>query len=213
MAKTFWDAVYTNIPIDNIPWQLAQADWFSELLTSKTLKGKSALDSGCGTGTKTIQLAQAGFERVVGIDIAEKAISYALANAEKAHISDKVSFVTGDVTGSTALGDETFDFVLDWATLHCLELEERPAYIDNILAHTHEGSHLLLRVFANADHSSDDYFVDTVAGESTKIYLFDIDAVTELFEKHFEIVRTNRSRARTKTGRTFNEYLLRRRPE
>ncbi len=57
VQQNFWDDIYENTPLTDIPWQLTQADWFGELLDEGVLTGETALDLGCGTGIKSIRLA------------------------------------------------------------------------------------------------------------------------------------------------------------
>ncbi|MFA5926580.1 MAG: hypothetical protein WCT32_02175 [Patescibacteria group bacterium] len=49
---------YSTVPLDQIPWQRTQADWSRHLVDGGTIKGKTALDLGCGTGKKSIYLAE-----------------------------------------------------------------------------------------------------------------------------------------------------------
>ncbi|PJE75534.1 hypothetical protein COV04_04495 [Candidatus Uhrbacteria bacterium CG10_big_fil_rev_8_21_14_0_10_48_11] len=76
MTKDFWDEFY-NQPLEHIPWQGTQADWFQELVDKEVLVGKSAIDVGCGTGAKTRYLARHGSHEVLGFDISPKAIALA----------------------------------------------------------------------------------------------------------------------------------------
>ena len=63
--NTFWDKYYQK-PLDEIPWQNTQADWFKELVDGGEISDNSALDLGCGTGKKSIYLAQkGGFKKVL----------------------------------------------------------------------------------------------------------------------------------------------------
>lgn len=209
MTKSFWDAMYEDTPLKQIPWQLTQADWFSELLDSGVITGKTALDLGCGTGAKSIQLAKAGFKKIVGVDIAPKAIEYAKANAEKAGVSSQTEFVQANATDLSFLGDKKFDFVLDWASLHCIPASKRQNYVDGIVTHADKDSTLLLRVFAK--DGTADSFIDDRGIAKTTIYTFDDDMINNLFGQHFEIVKTNNSKPRTHAARSFDEYLMRRR--
>lgn len=89
MDIKFWENFY-KLPIEKIPWQQTQFDWFKKLVDNGTIKGNSALDLGCGTGIKSIYLAKSGFKRIVGIDIAPQAIEYAKENATR-----KASIISG----------------------------------------------------------------------------------------------------------------------
>jgi len=101
---------YRNTPLEKIPWNKTQADYFLKILNSgKSGEGK-ALDLGCGIGAKSIALAKKGFS-VTGIDISPTAIQYAKENAKKEGV--KARFIAADATDLSFLKDEEFDFVLD----------------------------------------------------------------------------------------------------
>ena len=76
--------------------------------TRDDIIGKSVLDLGCGTGRLALGAAFLGAISVVGIDIDEAAIKAARTNSEQLKLSDKVQWVTGDI--STVVG--SFDTVL-----------------------------------------------------------------------------------------------------
>ncbi len=49
--KELWEKFYER-PLEQIPWQTVQSDWFKQLVDNNKIKGKTALDLGCGTGIK-----------------------------------------------------------------------------------------------------------------------------------------------------------------
>jgi len=61
-----------------------------ELLPS--IKGKVVIDYGCGYGFQTIELAQAGAARAIGVDINPEFLAAAAENAQKAGVADKCRF-------------------------------------------------------------------------------------------------------------------------
>ncbi|OGM20959.1 hypothetical protein A2771_04385 [Candidatus Woesebacteria bacterium RIFCSPHIGHO2_01_FULL_38_26b] len=208
MNNKTWDKFYKNVPLDEIPWQNTQADWFKELVDTRQIKGKTALDLGCGTGMKSIYLAKkGGFNKVVGVDISPTAINYARKNAEKKDLQDKVKFVAGNVTDLTFLRNRKFDFVLDWAVLHGIDKNERDKYIREIAKHTKEAGKLLLRVFAKPQGYKRSYFWDNISGK-VKIYIFDERTIKNLFTEYFSIIKENVSKPKTKNELIFREYLM-----
>ena len=88
--------------------------YFSEV------KGKSALDLGCGTGTTAFTLAKHGLA-TTGIDISETALEMGRDLARQQDL--EIQFVAGDVLNLKALERE-FDFIYDSHFLHCIVLEE-----------------------------------------------------------------------------------------
>ena len=211
MNSKTWDKFYKNVPLDEIPWQNTQADWFKELVDTRQIKGKAALDLGCGTGVKSIYLAKKGrFKKVVGVDISPTAINYARKNADKENLQDKVEFVTGDVTDLTFLRNQKFNFVLEWAVLHGIDKNEWDKYIREIAKHTKEAGKLLLRVFAKPRGYKKSYFWDDISGK-VKIYIFDERTIKNLFAEQFSIIKENVSKPKTKNELIFREYLMVRR--
>ena len=57
MKLAFWKRFY-ELPLDKIPWNRTQMDWFKELVDYGKISGTSAIDLGCGVGMKSIYLAK-----------------------------------------------------------------------------------------------------------------------------------------------------------
>ena len=179
-------------PIDKIPWHNTQFDWLNILIESNKIKGSSLLDLGCGTGKKSIFLAENGFERVIGIDIVQKAIEIARQNAIKAKVGDKCTFYQDDASELTAIKEnETFDLILDWANLHGVPKEKRQDYINIINKHSHKGTQLLLRTFTT---DTDEKFIEKeMDGAKITLSIFKENDIKKLFSE-FEIIKTNTSK-------------------
>lgn len=204
--KEFWNKFYQK-PLNEIPWQNTQADWFKELSDSGKISGKIALDLGCGTGMKSIYLAQQDkFEKIIGVDISARAIEVAKNNAQEADITN-CEFIEHDVTDWAYLSDKKFDFILDWANLHGIPKDKRREYVEGIANHTHLDSLLLLRCFSS--DTSDEYFIEKVDGEEGKIYLFKEEQIMSLFPD-FEVLQKHRSLPQTKGDYFFIEFLMKR---
>ena len=205
MNDSFWNKFY-NRPPNEIPWQNTQADWFKELVDIKVVNGKTALDLGCGTGMKSIYLAQYGFEEIIGIDIAPKAIEIAKQNAVKKEVSDICKFVTGDITNWNFIEkDKKFDLILDWAAIHCLPPDEMSSYAQKITNHSHKETLLLIRAFSS--ESEEGFFVENNEEVETNVYFLSISKIKKLFPE-FEILKHNKSLPRTKKGYFFIEVLM-----
>lgn len=208
--NNYWDIYYKTLPLNQIPWQKTQADYFKHLVDKKIISGKTALDLGCGTGKKSIYLVlKGGFEKVIGIDISPSAISYARKNARSEEVVNKVEFVANDVTDLNFLGKQTFDFILDWSVLHCLDPSKYVQYINGIVEHSHKGSLLTLRVFSKKGDNKN-FFIDSVAGETNRIYLFDNEMIKKLYSRYFTILEKKSSKPRIKDNLRFREYLMKR---
>ncbi len=108
---------YMGVPFFNIGGA-ASMDRLAELchIDEDTL----VLDVGCGTGGNSCYLAEKHGCRVVGIDIAEHMIKYAVKRAEALKLIDRVSFQVGDAYG-LELPEGGFDAVLTVFTSQFLE--------------------------------------------------------------------------------------------
>lgn len=115
-----------------------------EMIESGNLRGKRALDLGCGTGTNAIYLAQAGLD-VVGVDFSSKAIAVARVKANSAGV--KAEFHVGDVTRLEFLCDP-FDFVLDIGCFHSIEPSRRQPYAAGLARLTRPGALFMLYAFS-----------------------------------------------------------------
>lgn len=208
--NTFWDKYYEK-PLDEIPWQNTQADWFKELVDRGDISGNTALDLGCGTGKKSIYLAKhAGFKKVLGVDISEQAIKYAKANALANKVEKICAFICHDLKDWSFIPkEETFDFILDWAAIHCFSRDEIKSYSGNIARHCKPGGKFLVRSFASHDPDRKE-FTEEVEGIKSKISLL---TETELrgFFPRFRVISKNTSqpsKAKADAGFYFIELLM-----
>ncbi len=197
-----WEKYYSKTPLDKIPWQKTQADYFTKVIETRKIKTGLALDLGCGTGAKSIHLAKKGF-KVIGIDISETAIKYAKENAHKEKV--KINFIVADATDLNFLKDRKFDFVLDWANFHGIPKNKREKYINGIVKHTKKGGIFLLRCFGK-DETQKQFVVRPMS----IVYLSSEEDIKNLFSKYFKILETNRSKpfGKTSPSKRLNEYLM-----
>lgn len=204
MELDFWKKFY-NLPLEKIPWNQTQMDWFKELIDSGEISGTSAIDLGCGVGMKSIYLAQHVFGRVLGIDITPKAIDYAKANAKKHNTQGVTEFVVHDATDLEFLGEEKFDLVLDWANIHCLPIESRKNYAKQISKHVNPGeTKFLLRTFNNKKTDAKSFESDM----GGKVYFLSEEDIRDLFEPYFDVVKQNESEPFKLKDYVFDEYLM-----
>ena len=100
-----------------------------------------AVDLGCGSGSVSVELAEAGFE-VTGIDFSRVALRKARSAAMRRDLGqDRVRFFEGDLTAGAVAGVEgPFDLLVDYGTLDdlpdagrramaCLRHAPRPARV------------------------------------------------------------------------------------
>lgn len=87
------------------------------------LKGKKALDIGCGSGRYTFALKKLGCDSVTGVDSGDEGLEIARSMLKKENSSD-IFFIKQDVL-DLSFEDETFDFVFCNGVLHHTEDMER----------------------------------------------------------------------------------------
>jgi SAM-dependent methyltransferase len=104
-----------------------------------------ALDLGCGTGTNVVYLARHGWN-AVGVDFAARAIAKARRRARDAGVSDRCTFLVGDVTRLDVGGP--FDLGLDLGCLHSIPIAGRAGYAAGLARVVRSGGTYLLYAFA-----------------------------------------------------------------
>jgi SAM-dependent methyltransferase len=110
-----------------------------------------AIDLGCGSGTVSIELAEAGFE-VTGVDFSTVALRKARDNAARHGLGpDRVRFVHGDLTADAIPGvDGPFDLLVDYGTMDDLPEAGRAAMAALEARLARPGSRLFLFAFSGA---------------------------------------------------------------
>ncbi len=106
-----WESVYRGDA--NVPFYLtALRAVFSECNLNGDLH---ILDAGCGSGTKSLLLANQGF-RVTGIDVSPEMLQKAQEKALTVELNKRTEFQSGNLI-SLSFADEVFDCVLCWGVL------------------------------------------------------------------------------------------------
>ena len=88
-------------------------------------ENKKVLDFGCGHGALSIEIANSGAERVVGIDLEKQNIDFANVNLKKnfSLLSEKVEFIHLDILNDDILSG--FDYIVSKDTFeHTLNLDK-----------------------------------------------------------------------------------------
>lgn len=58
------------------------------------IQDKVVVDFGCGSGAESVEMAQRGARKVIGVDIQERLLNEARERAERAKVSDRCTFAT-----------------------------------------------------------------------------------------------------------------------
>ena len=135
----FYDVVWTEY----IPeYEETEKHW-GIFFTPEEVKGRSVLDSGCGTGIFSIIFANHGAAKVTGIDISEGSLGTALSLKEKFHL-DNAEFKQQDML-ELPFADASYDIVWAWGTVHHTTDPFRA--IDQLIRVLKPGGSLLLAVY------------------------------------------------------------------
>jgi SAM-dependent methyltransferase len=89
-------------------------------LSPAALGGNRVIDLGCGTGANVIYLAARGFEGI-GVDFSRVAVAQARRRAEALGLSERATFLVGDVTKPVRGIEGPFDLILLYNVLQDLD--------------------------------------------------------------------------------------------
>jgi 2-polyprenyl-3-methyl-5-hydroxy-6-metoxy-1,4-benzoquinol methylase len=207
MKQTETDEIYSNIPLQEIPWNIENPpEALIQLIESGKVKPCSAIDLGCGAGNYAVYLAGKGFT-VTGVDISETAIKYAKKNAKDKNVS--CDFHRADVLGD--LGKEvnkTFDFAYDWELLHHIYPENRNKYVENVQRLINPGGRYLSVCFNEKDvqFGGSGKYRKTQLG--TILYFSSEDELRKLFGAYFKILEIKTFEIKGKTVPHIVTYAL-----
>lgn len=180
------DAIYRDLRLDQIPWNLAKPpDLLVELVRTGRVTPCNAVDVGCGAGNYAVWLAEQGFW-VTGIDISPMAIELAAKLARERGVDCR--FLVGDLTNDGAVHDESFDFGYDWEVLHHVFPAERTAFVNNVHRILRPGAKYLSVCFSEDDPSfgGEGKYRETPLG--TTLYFSSHAEIESLYSPRFRVL-------------------------
>lgn len=118
----FWER-FSYEDLTNHAVQILTDRWVPNGFPLDWLKGKTAIDVGCGSGRYTFALAKLKCKEVIGIDHGDRGLAVAKKIVDRTHIQN-ISFQKADVL-DIPFDDESFDFVFCHGVLHHTEDMER----------------------------------------------------------------------------------------
>jgi SAM-dependent methyltransferase len=137
-----WDASYRDGPA---PWDIGEPQPAVVRLAREGAFRGAVLDAGCGTGENALHVASLGL-RVLGVDVAETALSIARENAARRGIS--ADFAVADALQLHRLG-RAFETVLDCGLFHAFDSDERRDYAASLASVTGRGGALYVLCFSD----------------------------------------------------------------
>jgi SAM-dependent methyltransferase len=143
LAGRPWDASYLD---GAAPWDIEAPQPALVRLASEGAFAGAVLDAGCGTGENALHIAALGL-RVMGVDVAETAVSMAREKARERGI--EAEFAIADALRLDRLG-RSFDSVLDCGLFHAFDAGERREYVASLASVTRRGGHVYVLCFSDA---------------------------------------------------------------
>jgi SAM-dependent methyltransferase len=137
-----WDASYLE---GAAPWDIGRPQPAILRLAGEGAFGGAVLDAGCGTGENALHIASLGLH-VVGVDVAETALSIARAKAADRDID--AEFLVADALHLDRLG-RVFETVLDCGLFHTFDSDERRDYVAGLTSVTSRGGDLYVLCFSD----------------------------------------------------------------
>jgi SAM-dependent methyltransferase len=179
------DDIYTNVPLEEIPWNNENPpQLLVELLDSGKIQTCNAIDLGCGAGNYVIYLAERGF-KATGVDISPAAIEIARENADKKGVI--CDFIIADVTEGLSEIDQSWDFAYDWGLLHHILPQSRQEYIENVHRILNPRGKYLSLCFSVKDTGFGGAGKYRKTRLGTILYFSSEDELKKLFESFFQI--------------------------
>ena len=178
-----------------------------KLIKNERIMPCKTLEVGCGEGRDAIYLASRGFD-VTAIDISETAIEKARENAKKAGVN--IQFKVLNLNNLNEL-NEKFDFIIEWAIMHCIPFEKRKNYVKQVSEVLNENGkyfsicfNIQSPIFGNVGER----IREGTRAPGIKIYFTPQEEIEDLFKEYFNIKISKVIETVGKTGQHVWNYFL-----
>jgi ubiquinone/menaquinone biosynthesis C-methylase UbiE len=101
---------------------------------SRNCLNKKVLDYCCGNGEDALYIARNGAKQVAGIDISEVSIENCRKRASEEKLTANTEFLVMDAEALN-FGDDTFDVITEYGSLHHLRLERAYSELARVVKH------------------------------------------------------------------------------
>ncbi|UCH66239.1 MAG: class I SAM-dependent methyltransferase [Ignavibacterium sp.] len=186
MIKDQMDEIYSNIPLEEIPWNMeTPPDLLKKIIDTHLDKSSKIIELGCGAGNYVIYFAGKGLD-ITGVDISSKAIDIAKNSAKENGVSCNL-FVCDALNDMTELSDN-YDFVYDWELLHHIFPEDREKYINNVCRLLKPGGLYLSVSFSELSPQFGGKGIYRKTPLDTVLYFSSESEISELVKPHFKVL-------------------------
>lgn len=144
-AQAHWEEIYKTGA--RTPWESAEIPMEIHMWIRFLPLGSRVLDMGCGTGSHTLTMAEAGFQ-VTGIDFSISAIAAARRKARQRQLQ-AVKFVLADILSFGCR--EPYDFAFDYSVFHHISEQDRESYAATIGRVLKPGGFLAIVCYSDQD--------------------------------------------------------------
>jgi SAM-dependent methyltransferase len=188
-----WDELYTgeaSYAPGNPGWNIGELQPEFAALEHQRRFRSPVLDSGCGVGVTTLELAEKGYE-AVGLDLSASAIEQAKRVAADRRLNAK--FSVADLSKTTGY-ESYFYTVIDGLVFHCLPEDLRDGYIESSARALRSGGRFFALVFSTDAFPPDADFGPRPFAETQ---------LREIVGRHLVVDEVRPARARINVPRTL----------
>lgn len=166
-----WQELYKEKDVSEMPWFYKNLDPdFEEALKLYGLESGSFLDLGTGPATQALEMARRNFS-VSGVDLSQAAIDLAQEKAQSENLT--IDFFQDDILNSKL--HLKFDIILDRGCFHCLDPDDREAYVSKLFSLMKDKSFFFLKCFSYKESREEGP------------YRFSPEEISQIFSNKFSI--------------------------